>query len=201
MWRSFSNEGARFDSFARNDSTYPEEAPPYSEEASRETSRQQPFDLERERWDRERQNLKRQLQEAVRRSERDGYQALERERERHAIALRRAEDNTEQMRSNMQSLLDQSEAKVFRLQCELDQSRTAHQLDLKRYQAQQGATLQNNFDLQDQLEQMTFEDPLQSEQTTEYDEDYDTLPVWANKYSLSLNSKDCCFVGPADIQK
>ncbi|ETS85818.1 hypothetical protein PFICI_03843 [Pestalotiopsis fici W106-1] len=205
MWRGFSNNGPRYDPDAYNEATYQQRPPPrWGPEPARfdSTPRQREWNTERGRWERERQDFTwqtetlQQMTEALRQSERNAEQALERERQRHAFELQAAECSNERLRAQMNTLLSSKDEEWYQLRQKLDQCHIAYQQEIEQIKANQETIQRENFDLHYDLQQMSLQSPIESEDVLAPDTHYTATSdeVWRSQFSLCLQGQCCSFV-------
>ncbi|KAI0542496.1 hypothetical protein GGR58DRAFT_452595 [Xylaria digitata] len=90
---------------------------------------------EREKWEREREEIKRQMEEAIKKSDREAQEALEEERDRYTRMIKKAEKNTNALRSTMEELIARRDKKVAEIEKRMKEQQAAHEKELKRLKA------------------------------------------------------------------
>ncbi|TGJ77597.1 hypothetical protein E0Z10_g10674 [Xylaria hypoxylon] len=92
---------------------------------------------EREKWEKEREEIRRQMEEAIKKSDREAQEALEEERERYTRMIKKAEKNTNALRSTMEELIARRDKKVVEIEKRMKEQQAAHDKELKRMKAEQ----------------------------------------------------------------
>ncbi|GAW24134.1 hypothetical protein ANO14919_137150 [Xylariales sp. No.14919] len=90
---------------------------------------------EREKWEKEREEIRRQMEEAIKKSDREAQEALEEERDRYTRMIKKAEKNTNALRSTMEELIARRDKKVAEIEKRMKEQQAAHEKELKRLKA------------------------------------------------------------------
>ncbi|KAI4596994.1 hypothetical protein KJ359_004904 [Pestalotiopsis sp. 9143b] len=106
---------------------------------------------EQQKWERERRELREEMVEALRKSDRDAEEALRKERERSSIKVKRAEEHHQAMQSILEDRLDRCKEDVARLKAEMEQLETSHQQRIGHNTKQQANLKEQNVDLQEKI--------------------------------------------------
>lgn len=92
---------------------------------------------EREKWTKKRQEIERQMQEAMEQRDRESQEALLEERDRYTRMIKKAESNTEALRSSMEKLIAQRQERVAQLERLLKEQQSAHEIELTQFKERQ----------------------------------------------------------------
>lgn len=150
---------------------------------------------ERQRWERERQELREEMREALRKSDRDAEEALRIERERHSMNTKSAEEHHQAMQSTLEDRLKHYKDNVARLKKEIEQLGTSHQEEIRRDQKQQANLRNQNIDLQEKILGLSIQDK-KAQTTSSDDKQPSAFPV-PLRYCLALYNQEYYFLlGP-----
>ncbi|KAI3327314.1 P-loop containing nucleoside triphosphate hydrolase protein [Xylariaceae sp. AK1471] len=92
---------------------------------------------EREKWEKEREDIKKQMEEAIKKSDREAQEALQEERDRYTRMIKKAEKNTDALRSTMEDLIARRDEKVAHIERRMKEQQASYEKELKRLKSEQ----------------------------------------------------------------
>ncbi|RYC60016.1 hypothetical protein CHU98_g6190 [Xylaria longipes] len=142
---------------------------------------------EREKWEREREEIKIQVEKAIKQKDREAHEALEEERERFTSMTKKVEDDTSVLRSTLEDLIARRDKKLADIEKWMKEKETSYEKELERLKSDKMHIEQENT----MLEPHASEPPTPSMSVSLLPEDMPRDKPPRSPFSVSKYGKRC----------
>lgn len=107
---------------------------------------------EKKKWALERRDIERNMKEAILQRDRETEKAMREERDRYTSMIKKAEEDTDALRSNMENLIAQRDKRAARMEKRIQKLQTTHENELKRFNERQKQLEREKAQLEEERE-------------------------------------------------